>query len=40
MSGGVAYVWNKDGNFDYFVIWRWWNYPLSKRQATGKNYTN
>ncbi len=18
MSGGVAYVWNKDGNFDYF----------------------
>lgn len=23
MSGGVAYVWNRDGNFDYFCNMEW-----------------
>ena len=25
MSGGIAYVWNKEGNFDYFCNMRLWN---------------
>lgn len=27
MSGGVAYVWNKDGNFDYYCNMEMSNFP-------------
>ena len=40
MSGGVAYVWNRDGNFDYFCNMEMVELSLIEEAPTARNCMN